>query len=432
MKKFVLVSVICFAVIIIISSCQLSGGTKESSSFETTATEEITTTGDYHLHHVMEESIPPTCVETGYYRAYCQICGAELHPGKIIQATGHTPVIDEAVPPTFTETGLTEGSHCSVCGEILVKQEVVPIVNKYDYALDFGKYNCYQIVYSRRDESGYELSHYDFMVDGGVLYAKHVNEGSYIGNDVGTYYIKDDQSGRLLVKLPGASFGAEFVDQADQEYVRNLTLKEIIQNITGGYDHNGIIFLSKNELTDYLTKLNDLYQINHSQEKIDEEVLSMSEKSIFLSEYDKLVYEENDGAYSYHGENCDIKYFFDGDNIVKIEYSYTLYGQKYKDTIEVSYNKIGIVVPDMIYEMVVQCSIHVRSGENRNVISDSSVFNVDLSNGHFVLLNDELGSFNEATNTLTVGDKEISAYLCFISGSKVYSIRYDNYRFLEN
>ena len=42
---------------------------------------------------------------------------------------GHKVVVDEAVPPTLTETGLTEGKHCSVCGEVIVAQEVLqPIV----------------------------------------------------------------------------------------------------------------------------------------------------------------------------------------------------------------------------------------------------------------------------------------------------------------
>ena len=37
----------------------------------------------------------------------------------------HTVVIDARVEPTCTTTGLTEGSHCETCGEVIVKQEVV-------------------------------------------------------------------------------------------------------------------------------------------------------------------------------------------------------------------------------------------------------------------------------------------------------------------
>lgn len=38
----------------------------------------------------------------------------------------HTPVKDEAVAATCTKSGLTEGSHCSACGEVLKPQETIP------------------------------------------------------------------------------------------------------------------------------------------------------------------------------------------------------------------------------------------------------------------------------------------------------------------
>ena len=48
-----------------------------------------------------------------------------------IVAHAHTVVIDKAVAATTTTTGLTEGSHCSVCGDVIVKQEVIPTLDSH-------------------------------------------------------------------------------------------------------------------------------------------------------------------------------------------------------------------------------------------------------------------------------------------------------------
>ena len=49
------------------------------------------------------------------------------------QVHTHTPEEIPAVPATCVESGLTAGSRCSVCGEILVAQEVVAATGEHDY-----------------------------------------------------------------------------------------------------------------------------------------------------------------------------------------------------------------------------------------------------------------------------------------------------------
>ncbi len=120
---------------------------------------------------------PATCTEEGGEMRYCALCGATEHRGETIDATGHNLTHHEAVASTCevagsseywscdrcglyfsdgqgsqpieenswmlplakhteetipgkaatcTETGLTDGVKCSVCGTVLVAQEVIP------------------------------------------------------------------------------------------------------------------------------------------------------------------------------------------------------------------------------------------------------------------------------------------------------------------
>ena len=54
----------------------------------------------------------------------------------MISPTGHTLETLDEVAATCTETGLTAGSRCKVCGEVLVAQEVIPALGH-----DFGAWN---------------------------------------------------------------------------------------------------------------------------------------------------------------------------------------------------------------------------------------------------------------------------------------------------
>ena len=70
----------------------------------------------------------PTCTEKGQKGKICKKCG-KITEKTDIDAAGHTPVTDPAVAPTETSDGLTEGSHCSVCGAVLQAQEVIPMLD---------------------------------------------------------------------------------------------------------------------------------------------------------------------------------------------------------------------------------------------------------------------------------------------------------------
>ncbi len=69
--------------------------------------------------------VEPTCTEKGYDMHVCSRCG-DIYKDNFVDALGHTVVVDQAVAPDCTHTGLTEGSHCSVCNEVLKAQETVP------------------------------------------------------------------------------------------------------------------------------------------------------------------------------------------------------------------------------------------------------------------------------------------------------------------
>ena len=90
-----------------------------------------------NYEHVEEETVTaqkivkdPTCTENGIITYIANFKNNAFKPQtKIVddkKATGHKVVVDQAKEATCTEDGLTEGKHCSVCKEVIKKQEVIP------------------------------------------------------------------------------------------------------------------------------------------------------------------------------------------------------------------------------------------------------------------------------------------------------------------
>ena len=107
----------------------------------------------YTAEIVHVEAVAPTCTENGNLEYwYCSECNylctdaaltqTSNYKSCIVPATGHNEVVDEAVAPTCTATGLTEGSHCSGCGEVYTAQEVVDALGHADENRDFKCDTC--------------------------------------------------------------------------------------------------------------------------------------------------------------------------------------------------------------------------------------------------------------------------------------------------
>ncbi|MCQ2558954.1 MAG: hypothetical protein MJ135_07530 [Oscillospiraceae bacterium] len=80
---------------------------------------------------------PSTCSEHGYEgEGICPFCGVTVKERSQLPLADHVPAADEAVAPTTESTGLTEGSHCEVCGKVLQPQKTIPALPETVYPVE--------------------------------------------------------------------------------------------------------------------------------------------------------------------------------------------------------------------------------------------------------------------------------------------------------
>ena len=107
------------------ATCEKDGSKVRYCSCGEAQTDEIVSTG----HNFTDWAVvtEATCSKTGVEQRTCE-CG-KTEERSIAKNEVHTEVIDARKEPTCTKTGLTEGKHCSACGQTLIAQQELPIAD---------------------------------------------------------------------------------------------------------------------------------------------------------------------------------------------------------------------------------------------------------------------------------------------------------------
>ncbi len=144
------------------------------------------------------------CVNDGSKSRHCSRCDAKTDV-TVIEAKGHTEVVDKAVAATCTKTGLTEGKHCSVCSTVIVAQEKIAAT---------GHKYVETVVEPSYSNRGYTL--YECSVCG--------------------YSYKDNYVNKLLKpsKIEGLAFGARSADYVSLKWNKDANADGYIVEYLSG------------------------------------------------------------------------------------------------------------------------------------------------------------------------------------------------------
>ena len=142
---------------------------------------------NHSIQHFDAKSV--TCTEDGNIEYWhCDLCnnyfgdadGKDIitYDYTVIQAKGHTVVVDEAVPATESTPGLTEGFHCSECHEVLTPQKKIKPLKPNTKSIKYHIVNKAKHPYLATLEIDTSSLQYSY-IPGQALTLKNIDLGKY-------------------------------------------------------------------------------------------------------------------------------------------------------------------------------------------------------------------------------------------------------------
>ena len=191
---------------------------------------------------VIDVATNANCTEDGLTEGkHCSVCNEIIIAQTVIPATGHTEVIDAAKAATCLETGLTEGKHCSVCSTVLVAQTVV---DKIDHTVSFGEMLDYYV--SIKD------------TDAGNSLVNGATKDELLGHYDGLMYFK----GEMDAYVTAAEFKQFTIDNAGGEIPAIVPINSLCKDMFQKTEQKDFDGVKKAKLIDLLKTTRKLNAID--------------------------------------------------------------------------------------------------------------------------------------------------------------------------
>ncbi|MGN0528890.1 MAG: leucine-rich repeat domain-containing protein, partial [Eubacterium sp.] len=199
-------------------------------------------------HKYEEKIVAPTCTQPGYTEYYCSDCG-DTYKDNYIVAKGHNVVTDNAVKESCVTDGLTEGSHCSRCGEVFVPQtRIIATGHSCDNGTVIAKASCTEsgeIVYKCQNCN---YSYSEAISPKGHSYVTKVNKADLSSSGSSTTYCS--VCGTVKAKSSIAKIKSVTLSKASYTY----TGKALSKPSVTVKDANGKTVSSSNYTVTYISR----------------------------------------------------------------------------------------------------------------------------------------------------------------------------------